>query len=117
MKYVFVGDRPSPYNKDPKIAFLGTKSYVTLMHWIGQLQLHYSEIEIINKDDIPFYFGKKCRFIALGNDATDELSMWSKEWNLDFFKLPHPSGLNRKLNDKEFMRQELAKCREWISEN
>lgn len=112
MKYVFVGDRPAKKNVSPKVAFLGTKSYVTLMHWIGHMQLHYSQIEIINRADVPYYVGRseQYKFVALGNEAEKEL----EEFNLDYFKLPHPSGLNRKLNDKEYVRAELRKCKEYL---
>lgn len=47
--------------------------------------------------------------IALGNNA----SKWIGEHK--HFKLPHPSGRNRQINDKEFIANKLAKCREYIA--
>ena len=33
--------------------------------------------------------------------------------NINHFKLPHPSGLNRKLNDKVYVQKILSECKEY----
>jgi uracil-DNA glycosylase len=48
--------------------------------------------------------------IALGSVAA-----WGMgKTKLEFKTLPHPSGLNRKLNDKESLQKTLAECRAWL---
>jgi len=50
------------------------------------------------------------KIVALGNFASKVL----QKINIDHFTLPHPSGLNRKLNDKSYERDQLVKCKEYI---
>jgi Uracil DNA glycosylase superfamily len=52
------------------------------------------------------------KIISLGTMAS---------WGLDkidmpHFELPHPSGLNHKLNDKQFVEERLKACSHWIYE-
>jgi len=49
------------------------------------------------------------KVIALGNVASEALA----KINIDHFKLPHPSGLNRKLNDKVYVQKVLSECKEY----
>lgn len=44
------------------------------------------------------------RIVALGKNASKVLS----KLKLDFFEMPHPSGRNRKLNDKEYVQKQVA---------
>lgn len=50
--------------------------------------------------------------IALGETAAEEL----KKRRVNHFKLPHPSGLNRKLNDKQEISRLLYRCKKYIYE-
>jgi uracil-DNA glycosylase len=50
------------------------------------------------------------RVIALGKMAVWALS----EIDLPHFELPHPSGLNRTLNNKEALQNVLADCKSWL---
>ena len=45
--------------------------------------------------------------IALGNSVYDVLI----KHDVESFKLPHPSGLNRKINDREFVARSLDELR------
>ena len=113
---VFVGDEPSAKNIDPAIAFWGTQSYVTLMGWIGHMQIFYNNFELTNKDSLEYIVDheeyKDCIYISLGAKASKSL----QKFEIEHFALPHPSGKNRKLNDKRFVSQCLMECREWIDE-
>lgn len=51
------------------------------------------------------------KVVALGSAAKKYLL---KAGINEFFVLPHPSGLNRKLNDKKFVEDTLEKCQEYI---
>lgn len=50
------------------------------------------------------------KIVALGGFASKVLD----KLGVEHFKLPHPSPRNRLLNDKEFERSELERCREYI---
>ena len=56
-----------------------------------------------------FYIETQVFIIALGNNA-------SKAIQGEHFKLPHPSRLNRQLNDKEFIANRLKLCKDWLTE-
>lgn len=129
MKVLFVGQNPSKKNIDPKVPFVGTKSEKILDEWFKILKLE--DIFIVNAFD---YTNKKYtnaeylssaldmnfvydiyqfnKVIALGNIASKVL----KYADIEHFKLPHPSGLNRKLNDKKWLNNELEKAKEYLYE-
>lgn len=65
--------------------------------------------------DVDYNLLKRCvdghdKIIALGNFPSAAL----KKINVDHFTLPHPSGLNRKLNDKTYELEQLELCRNYI---
>lgn len=80
------------------------------MEWIKQIgiQPHY----IINSAECSYMANmfNHCGapIIALGNNASKALE------NIAHFKLPHPSGRNRQINDKAFIDQRLADCIKYI---
>lgn len=51
------------------------------------------------------------KVIALGLFSSSVLS----DLDIPHFKLPHPSGLNRQLNDKSFIDLELKSCLEYVA--
>ena len=51
------------------------------------------------------------KYVALGNVASGAL----RRLGLDHFKLPHPSGRNRLLNDPSFIREQLEACRAYVN--
>ena len=65
--------------------------------------------------DVDCEFLMKCakgydKVIALGGFPSHAL----KKLGVDHFMLPHPSGLNRKLNDREYEKRVLEECSEYI---
>lgn len=50
------------------------------------------------------------KIIALGNVASNAL----KKVGVDHFKMPHPSPLNRQLNDKQFEKTMIEECYNYI---
>jgi len=50
------------------------------------------------------------KVIALGGFASRALS----RAGVDHYTLPHPSPLNRKLNDKDYEKRVIEECREWL---
>jgi hypothetical protein len=112
---IFVGDRPSKDNIDPVIAFVGTKSYKTLLGWIADMDIDIRNVDLINKNQVTEYpFMYFDRIIVLGDAAEKEVKkIYTKS---KYFKLPHPSGLNRKLNDKKWLNKQLKACKKWLGE-
>lgn len=113
---VFVGDKPSKYNKDPKVPFIGARCEKRLMEWIKYLNV--SDYDIINRSDTALFLAYKVVIdmhqypvVAFGNNASKALG------SIKHFKLPHPSGLNRQVNDKEFIKSKLNECKKWLNEN
>lgn len=113
---VFVGDKPSAKNLDPNIPFVGTKSYKTLLGWIADLDVDLNVTKVRNKDAaeelaiLQSWFPHPIKIVALGNAAAEAL----ERCGASYFKLPHPSGLNRQLNDKDFLKKRLLQCKEWL---
>ena len=65
---------------------------------------------MVDYDDLKERVDGFDKVIALGgfvSDALDKIGM-------EHFKLPHPSGLNRQINDSEFVEKELSKCLQWL---
>ena len=112
-KIVFVGDKPAKNNIDPNIAFWGTKSYETLMGWVGTLQIPFFDVDMINSIDLIAYQYSDSIVIALGNEA----EKMCQRLNVIHVKLPHPSGRNLKLNDDKWLKSELNKVRRWIHDD
>lgn len=122
MKVLFVGQTPL---KDGAEAFSNTSSGKRLNAWIeylgvddavlmnafpggGKVTLNAADksaIMISILEDLPD------RVIALGSYAHQVLNIL----NIDHFHLPHPSGRNRKLNDKTWVHAQLGMCRSWLS--
>jgi len=62
------------------------------------------------KNKISRYKGFK--IVGLGKIAAKALSMS----NIDFFEAPHPSGLNRKLNDQEYVEDMIESLKEYCND-
>lgn len=118
---IFVGDKPSDKNFSPDIPFVGTQSYKRLLDWIFKMNLDITEICMYNRQDSELSFWRSeqekghraIRFVALGNEAAKQLV---RDRVSEFFRLPHPSGLNRKLNDADYVDEQLKLCEEWLNE-
>lgn len=54
---------------------------------------------------------RKIKFVALGNYA----SAFLKKANIDHYKLPHPGSSNRQLDNKQFVKAELNKCKRFLN--
>jgi uracil-DNA glycosylase len=123
-----IGDRPSKKNVDPKVPFVGTNSYKTLLQWIARLDIDITEVALANKQHVAYYVFNNSRpgvdtpaikieifpedkVIALGNEASKYLN----SLNIEHFKLPHPSGRNLRLNDKKYVDKVLKECKDYLN--
>jgi len=111
-KIIFIGDKPSLKNTNPDVPFVGTVSYKTLLKWFKILNLNENNYTIYNShnltciETIKNTYNINNKYIALGNEASKRLD----KLNIKHFKLPHPSGRNRLLNDKFKINEILSKC-------
>ena len=110
----FIGDKPSKCNVDPRIAFVGTNSYKTLLIWIHRMNLSINDIMIFNSNafvnDIQEKITENDQIIALGKESSKILT----QHNIPHLEIPHPSGLNRKLNDVKKVDRFLKECKEYV---
>lgn len=129
---IFVGDRPNVKKcLDINVPFVGCPSYKTLLEWVYRLDVDISETSLVNAYDASGFrntrlnsflglgdvgFFNNIKIIALGQNAADRLAELQLEQiaPLKYFQLPHPSGLNRVLNDKEEITRILTKCKKFI---
>lgn len=51
------------------------------------------------------------KIVALGKTAEKALTLLG----LDFYAMPHPSGLNRKLNDKNYVEEKINGLKEYLT--
>lgn len=111
---ILVGDKPSKHNLDPKIPFVGSKCYPRLLSWIEYLLDEGEEYMLLNRTCHDFQLWvylanfKGTPIIALGNVA-------SKAIRYPHFKLPHPSGLNRQINNVGYMADMLKSAKEYVN--
>ncbi len=121
----FVADQPSNKNLSPSVPLVGTDSYKTLLEWIGEMSIDITRVRFYNQTDGPFdnAYSKatlnqavkleQIKVIALGQKAAGYLNKVGIE---EYFVLPHPSGRNRLLNDKELVANKLGACKRYIYE-
>jgi hypothetical protein len=64
----------------------------------------------VEYDRLLTYVYDSYKIIALGKFPSEVLD----QMGLKHFMLPHPSGLNRKLNDKNYLMQQLEDCKNFI---
>lgn len=126
MKILFVAQNPaSEHNIENPLD--GTKSGKVLEDWLDTMTAYLKEAHSITLCNASNKIGKVSmkdrnfqlmtitrhfdKIIALGNYSSKVL----KSFGIEHFKLPHPSGLNRKLNDNEFIDQELKSCIHYLN--
>lgn len=113
-KVVFVGDGPSKTNVSPDVAFVGAKCFTTVVEWIKELNPDF--YVCLNSDtcsqlsDIRALAKSGFKVIAFGNKASERLM----KMHIGHHMMPHPSGLNRKLNDKKYVALELYHAHSFI---
>jgi hypothetical protein len=126
---LFVASNPSKLNTDPEIAMVGSKSEKTFNGWVEYLVTNgdYKVVNVSDKvtdDNKPL---KKTEYdllklstyaihpsvtkiVALGNTAADALD----QIGIKYYKLPHPSPLNRFLNNTAQVEAVLEDCKKYL---
>lgn len=113
---LFVGDKPSPKMKPGANPFKGAACESRLKAWISQLTTTYKMYNSDSFVDISSvtmaHLLHNYKIVALGNNASKRLA----KYNIPHFKLPHPSGRNRQINDKSYIEAKLTECKKYISD-
>lgn len=128
LRILLIGSNPSIQSQSTFAFYLDSKSGRTLQSWIADIDASFyftnvsniktpnnrqltkkeirealphlmQEIRIVNPD----------RIVALGNTAVEALTLHRSkiDGRLEWLEMPHPSGLNRKLNSKEYKEQKI----------
>ncbi len=130
IKALFIGSNPSMASTDGAPFRPGTRSRLTLESWIKNLQcivlftnvVHYKTVKnrplslAQIKEQMPTlqqYIDqvKPDKIVALGQAASKALTLLHRKHLL----MPHPSGLNRQLNDKKFIKEKIEELTQYIS--
>lgn len=112
---LLVGDRPSK-RTDPDVPFKGAACEPRLKNWINNITKDIKEVRVVNTTSPHFLLAvimagmANIPIIALGNNASAALR---KEF-VPHFKLPHPSGRNRQINDELYIKIRLSCCRGYV---
>lgn len=122
LKVLLIGSNPSISSQSSFAFFLDSKSGQTLQEWIKDVEADfvYGNVSSIKTDNnrpltraeikasLPDLLkaikrNRPDKIVALGKTAAEALTLLQ----LSFLGMPHPSGLNRKLNDKEYAAQKI----------
>lgn len=80
-------------------------SFSNVIPYEGEYKMRDVDVDFVRL----FADGYK-RVIALGGFASRALA----RAGVHHYVLPHPSPLNRKLNDREYEKRVIEECREWL---
>lgn len=105
IRVVFCGDEPSKTNVSTDIAFVGATCFPRLVQWINHINPDYyiclNTDTVSQLSDIRKLQKNGFKVIALGMKASIRLL------EIPHFFMHHPSGLNRKNNDKKIVVEML----------
>ncbi len=126
-----MGTNPSTKSPDLTPFHPSTKSSKILAQWFKDIPVVVKYINLVDyqtennkplktseiKQCIPALISKiesnsEYKIVGLGKTVAKALAMTK----YDFFEAPHPSGLNRKLNDKEYVEQMIQTLREYCEQ-
>lgn len=128
---LFVGSNPSNSSMTDSAFHGSTKSSQILSGWVAEIKGLKVHVNVLNKktdNNRPLKTSeikanleqlasnvngiKPDRIVALGKTAAKALTLL----HLAFYEMPHPSGRNRKLNDKNYEAQKVKGLVEYCSQ-
>ena len=133
-KVVFIGSNPSERSSSVVPFWHDTSSNKILSSWIGQIDVntiesfHYLNVaNYVTPGNRPLKISEikmeisslrerlgelgDVKIIALGNSAQKAMTLMG----VDFFAMPHPSGLNRQLNNLKYVEEKIKGLRFYLS--
>lgn len=114
---IFIGQNPSPKASKNGNTFPRLNAWVEYMGLDGFYFINAypnpgkCKVSDVNLDNLRAAVYKKSKVVALGNFAADALT----KAGIHHFKLPHPSPLNRQINDLQFITGCLDECKKYLS--
>lgn len=131
-KVLLIGSNPSVRSPDNSPFHANTRSRIILDAWFKDLQGHTKAFinvsDTVKADNKPLtgkeietaspLFSERLKefegykFVALGKTAAKACEMVG----VKYLEMPHPSGMNRQLNDPKFVEEKIKRLREFISE-
>lgn len=136
LKILFVGSNPSQRSSEVIPFWNDTGSSRVLQNWISIIFQNFENLtpiycNVVNcatannrplktseikagLDSLKGFIDNEqpYRIVALGKAAEKALTLL----RLDFYSMPHPSGRNRKLNDKEYVSEKLEGLIRYVEE-
>lgn len=114
MIVLFLGDKPSKRMRPEAGAFQGAACENRLYEWINYLtrEIYLVKNQIDYNDSQLRYICQDMHVVTLGAIASKRLDYLK----IVHFKLPHPSGLNRQINGKKFIKSRLDACKQWLKD-
>lgn len=129
MRILFLGQNPAKKLKDPKVAFIGSKSGIRLMYWIAAAKIDILECDFKNAfdHDGPYdksSWGAAATYLSLENpdaivacgNVAYRLAELVFQDRIPILKIEHPSGLNRNLNDPNKVQKTVDDLKRFYSE-
>lgn len=119
VKVVFVGDKPSKLNINCNVPFVGAKCFKRVLDWIKIIAPDFYVCYNVNQhwgldkralNDIIDLHEAGFKVVALGLKAHTALD----ERGVPHYELPHPSGLNVKLNNREYVDTCLNNAKSYV---
>ena len=133
MKAIFIGSNPSNAALSFQPFCLSTKSGKTMVEWVVRAEL--IDYYFMNIVDLPTPKNRPltkkeilackslleikikrhgpAKIVAVGKAAANALTLL----RIPFFEMPHPSGLNRKLNDPQFLEEKIKGLKNYLEAN
>jgi uracil-DNA glycosylase len=131
MKVLFVGSNPSQASKSELPFYGDTRSDKIVFSWINRLPDNCSwrlcnvadfktennrplTLTEIKKSlpELSSKIGNAHKIVALGKTAARALTLL----HVDFYEMPHPSGANRKLNNKTYVEEKINGLLDYLQE-
>ena len=138
-RVLFIGSNPSQKSSKTVPFWHDTRSRMVLDKWLLNAQIPIEYIDFLNVSMLPTPNNRPLKtteirgclnrleiditkhirpdyIIALGKTAEKALIMMKlTETGYDYFAMPHPSGLNRQLNDSKFIEEKIKGLIEYMS--
>jgi uracil-DNA glycosylase len=133
MRVLIVGSNPSVRSQVITPFWKDTRSAKVISSWLTLVAVDFEVLTTTNVYDKPthnnkplnalqiklglpalkqtYEVGGYTKVVALGKTAAKALSML----DIDFFEMPHPSGRNRKLNDKSYVKEKINGLRDYLT--
>ena len=128
---IFIGSNPSQASQSTCAFDLDTKSWATLCSWIDAASIYVASFDNVSNIKTPgnrplnareihegmrnlmktLAYHKPQHIVAVGKTAHKALT----KYEVPHLEIPHPSGLNRKLNDPKYVESQIDKLRSYYN--